>query len=223
MADVRRNDALQFIFSLFLGVLLVVVVGVGVWTFYPPPFSENNPKQQELQELYRQQETTNFKGGSDMTPAEEAEYERIQKQINELQRELEQENKRWAVNTSIIVLTIATVLMAISLFLPDAARVFSNGILLGGLFTVLYGTGVSFTGGDSRARFWVVLVALVLAIVFGYLRFIRGQRRAHEVEVAAAATGVVATDADLAARVSALESRFAALTAAFSGTNQPPQ
>ena len=78
--------------------------------------------------------------------------------------------------TSIVLLVFATALMAISLFLPEDMRVFSNGILLGGVFTVIYGTGWSFAGGDSRARFFVVLVALLLSIPFGYLRFIRGRQ-----------------------------------------------
>lgn len=222
--ETKRVDALQLIFSFFLGILLVVVIGVGVWTFYPQPYREGSPEQQELQKLYREQERTAGKvpGGT----TNEAEFNRIQKQIDEIQAKMQKARDRWAVNTSIILLTFATALMAISLFLPEHMRVFSNGILLGGLFSVVYGTGWSFAGGDSRARFFVVLVALVLSVAFGYLRFIRGKREremlAAEGGLAVGAeggAGVVGGDAyaSLTARVAALEARAEAAAAALRG------
>lgn len=225
----KRGDALQLIFSIFVGVLIVVVVGVGVWTFYPPPFGENSPKQQQLQELFRKQQEVDasspLKTGGQLSPADQAKSQRIQKQINDLQRAIEVERKPWAVNTSIIVLTIATILMAISLFLPEVAKVFSNGILLGGLFSVLYGTGVSFSGGDSRARFYVTLTALVMSLGVGYLRFIRGkhEKAAEKAGRAGTSAGDAAVDdvalADLAGRVQRLEQRAAAAAAAL-GSDQ---
>ncbi len=213
MAEQKRGDALQFIFSLFIGVLIVVVVGVGVWTFYPPPDSENSPQQQKLQELYRQQELGNIgtkspDGSLDAT--QQAKAEKIQVQINTLQREMDKLRKPWAVNTSIMVLSIATILMAISLLLPESWKVFSNGILLGGLFSVIYATGVSFAGGNSQARFWVSLAALILALVFGYLRFVRGKREAAVASKGAPAVALAPDSAEVAgllARIDALEAR----------------
>lgn len=210
--DPRRGDALQLIFSLFVGVLTAVVVGVGVWTFYPPPYGENSPKQQELQELQEEQgKYYETKSPENLKGEEKEEFDRRQERIDELNDEIQADHKTWAVVTSIIVISIATLLMAISLFLPEAAKVFSNGILLGGLFTVLYGTGVSFTGGDSRARFFVVLAALALSIGIGYLRFVRGRKAAAVV----AAEGEVLAATDLETRVAALEAKFNALTSAF--------
>lgn len=226
-AEPKRGDALQLIFSIFLGVLIVVVVGVGVWTFYPPPDSENSPKQQEIQKLYREQEQYNIKlGGGSLEATQQAEYERLQKRINALQDEIQEIRRTWAVNTSIIVISIATFLMAVSLFLPELARVFSNGILLGGLFTVLYGTGVSFVGGDSRARFYVVLAALVLSLAVGYLRFVlRSRQIAERPAVTTAPSGAAGVPvsgpadagamASLNARVTELERRAAAAAAAL--------
>ena len=207
-------------------------MGVGVWTFYPQPFDQNSPEQKKIDQLYRQQEQAAGKTGI-QTPAQKAEFERIQKDIDARQAAMQKARDAWAVTTSIVLLVFATILMAISLFLPDHMRVFSNGILLGGLFTVIYGTGWSFAGGDSRARFFVVLVALLLAIAFGYLRFIRGRQEKAEAAGAVGATavsGVIAvsaagelTAADsaqvaaLAMRVDALEARAAAAAAALGG------
>lgn len=220
--DPKRVDALQLIFSVFLGLLLVVFIGVGMWTFYPGPMDQDSPQEQELQKLYREQERLYGKQGGLQQPVDEAEIERIQTRIDELQKERQALQDDWARNTSIIILVFATLLMAISLFLPDHMRVFSNGILLGGLFSVIYGTGWSFAGGDSRARFFVVAAALALALGIGYMRFIRSKRGSAEQPVAqpvVAGDGVVvdtasgAAVAELSARVEALEARIAAAAA----------
>lgn len=229
-ADTKRFDALQLIFSIFLGALLVVVIGVGVWTFYPQPYGPSSPEEMKLQELYRQQEQINMKGNGSPSAVDLARSKRIQEQIDDLNKTMQVERDKWAVNTSIILLVFATALMAISLFLPDHMRVFSNGILLGGLFTIVYGTGWSFAGGDSRARFFVVLVALILAVVFGYLRFIRGRREPAAIAptptpAAAVVGGTPMLGAEtlgaLEARVSALEARAAAAAKALGAGELP--
>lgn len=243
--ETKRFDALQLIFSLFLGLLLVVVIGLGVWTFFPEPYGADSPEQKRLDKLWEEQsEHMEFK--EDGTSKEDPEVKRIQAEIDELNEKMQDAHDDWALNTSIILLVFATILMAISLFLPEHMSVFSNGILLGGLFTMVYGTGWSFAGGDSRARFFVVLTALVLSMIFGYLRFIlRGRRRTQT--LAAAGLGQLASDgvggtptapaiaaidaagaADAAAalvaldaRVAALEAREAALVTAFGGGIAP--
>lgn len=225
--DARRGDALQFIFSFFLGILLVVVVGVGVWTFYPQPFGQDSANQKQLDKLYREQEQLNIaSGGKSLDATQTAESNRIQGEIDTINGRMQEQRDAWAVTTSIILLVFATALMAISLMLPEHMRVFSNGILLGGVFTVIYGTGWSFAGGDSRARFFVVLVALALSVLFGYLRFIRGRRD----EAAAGTSAVVPVGvgipadseglASLESRVRELETKAAAAAAALGGSEK---
>lgn len=235
----QRGDALQFIFSLFLGVLLVVVVGVGVWTFYSEPDLSDDPAQERVDELMREQDRIyRASEGKVLTPAQEKRVEAINEEMEDLQKDLQSSRDDWARNTSIILLAFATVLMAISLTLPEAMKVFSNGLLLGGMFTLIYGTGWSFAGGDSRARFWVVLVALLLSVGFGYLRFIRSKAAKAEAIVAAGATaapvgtagaagdGTAAVTADAAAvagleaRVAELERRAAAAAAALGARDE---
>ena len=218
--EAKRGDALQFIFSLFLGVLLVVFVGVGVWTFYPQPFEQNSAEQRELDRLYREQSAT-FEGKEGTPNSPEA--ERIQKRIDELNDRMQQTRDEWSRNTSIVLMAFATVLMAVSLTLPETMKIFSNGFLLGGMFTLIYGTGWSFAGGDSRARFYVVAVALLLSVGFGYLRFIRGRKEAAEAAAIAGgpAVGAVAGEvdagalADVTRRVAELERRAAAAAEAL--------
>jgi uncharacterized membrane protein (DUF106 family) len=216
----RQHYALQTIFSFFLGLMVLAFVGVGVNTFYPQPAETN---QKSMQDISRKMESLNGKTANrSLTATEQAELARLQDQQNALQDKTDAAMKTWARNTSIILVLFATLVMVISLTLSDQLRVISNGLLLGGLFTMVYGVGWVIFSGNSTARFIVILFALVVALALGYVKFVR-QRK--EATVGSSASGAVALDdaqlAGLAARVEALESRAAAAAAALGGEDPP--
>jgi uncharacterized membrane protein len=62
---------------------------------------------------------------------------------------------------------VATLVMSVSLVRSDQLRALSNGLLLGGLFTMVYGMGWTIASGTSNARFFVALFALAITIVLG--------------------------------------------------------
>lgn len=208
----RQRNALQTIFSFFLGLMVTAFIGVGVYTFYPPP---EERFQEELQTLYRQQEDIQgFKDQTQLTAAERTKLRAIQDQIREIEDKQTASREVWGRNTSIVLIAFATIVMSVSLVRADQLRVISNGLLLGGLFTMLYGTGWVIATGTSQARFWVMTVALLITLGLGYLKFVRTK----EAAVAPAAAGVEPSSAEvvsLAARVEALERKAAAAAAAF--------
>jgi hypothetical protein len=132
-------------------------------------------------------------------------------------------------STSVVLIVIATILMAVALALGDSVAVLSNGILLGGLFTMLYGVGWGLASGNSVTRFVVLVVALVVSLALGYLKFVRGRGPAGAAEVSAAsagasapvAGGASAEVAELSSRVEALERRLAAAAQGLSGQDGP--
>jgi uncharacterized protein HemX len=220
MAVDRQHYALQTIFSFFLGLMVLAFIGVGVNTFYPQP-AENNAKAQQA--ISRQIEALNTKTSNrSLNATEQAEITRLQDQQNALQDKTDAQMKGWARNTSIILVLFATLVMGISLVRSDQLRVISNGLLLGGLFTMVYGVGWVIFSGNSTARFVVILFALVVTLGLGYVKFVRRRRES-------AVTGSVGQPVDdaqvagLAARVSALESRAAAAAAALGGDETPPR
>ncbi len=216
----RQNYALQTIFSFFLGLMVVAFIGVGVNTFYPSP-TETYQKQQ--QEISRQMEALNIKNpsGTSTDPATQAKMAELQKQQNELQDKIDAEMKIWARNTSIILVLFATLVMGVSLLLSEQLRVISNGLLLGGLFSMLYGAGWVIFSGNSVARFAVILFALVVALGLGYLKFVRGREsRAAVPPATSPGSAEIVDDAELAglaSRVAALEARASAAAAALGG------
>jgi hypothetical protein len=119
----------------------------------------------------------------------------------------------WRLVTSIILLVLATVLLVVSLTLPDDLGVISNGVLLGGVFTMLYAVGVTLSTTTSLYRFLVVAVALAVTIGIGYLRFARRGRA--PAAVVTGADGSATMPPDAAARIAALEHRLDSLRRAL--------
>jgi len=222
MAADRQHYALQTIFSFFLGLMVLAFVGVGVNTFYPQPAETN---QKAMQDLSRKMEALNTKSSNrTMTATETAELTRLQNQQNALQDKIDALMKTWARNTSIILVLFATLVMVISLMLSDQLRVISNGLLLGGLFTMVYGVGWVIFSGNSTARFFVILFALAMTLGLGYVKFVR-QRKGTAGAESGGETAAFddAQVAGLAERVAALESRAAAAAAALGGEEVPPR
>lgn len=168
----RRNAALQTIFALFLGLVVVAFVWIGLLTFYPEPDWQIN--------------------GDD---AQEA----------------------WRLTFGILLLVIASAVSAVSLALPRRVEVIANGLLLGGVFTMISSVGMAFSMQSSGWRFAVVTAALLLTIAVGYLRFGRRPRvrQAEGATPVADESASVAADAELVARVTKLESRLDAFRRAL--------
>lgn len=245
MDDTRQapnigRGVLQAIFAVFLGLMITAVVGVGVYTFHANPAEAT---QEQIDDLYQQRAeiegcgTKDIGGGQcrsweQLTAAEQDQITAIDAQVTQLQETAQQQRNEWAQSTSVILIVMATALMAVSLVLGDSVTVLSNGILLGGLFTMLYGVGWGLASGNSITRFLVLVAALVVSLVLGYLKFVRGRRgvgvgpgtstgsvaagAAVEVE-ASGSGGSPAEVAELRARVSALERRLAAAAAGLGG------
>ena len=216
----RQHYALQTIFSFFLGLMVLAFIGVGVNTFYQSPADRVQSQQQQIQS---EMDSLNVKtNGRSLDATQQAQMDRLVAKQNTLQRSIEGEMKDWARNTSIVLVIFATIVMGISLVRSEQLRVLSNGLLLGGLFTMLYGTGWVIFSGNSTARFVVIAFALLVAIGLGYVKFVR-QRTAKGAGPAVVATGGQGVEpepgalSDLIDRVAALEARAAAAAAALGG------
>lgn len=126
--------------------------------------------------------------------------------------------ERWSLNTSIIVLVLATIILLIAVLGAGGMAVLSNGLLLGGVFTMLYAVGQSISSEQSVARFVVISLALLVTIGVGWLKFVRRSDIPPQ-ETADAGPGSVpdmpAGIDDLATRVHTLEQRLSALRRAL--------
>ncbi len=180
------RGVLQAIFAVFLGLMITAVVGVGVYTFHPNPAED---AQEQINDLYEQRAQIEgcgpgsvgpCEGPDQMSAAERAQIAAIDAQIEELGDDSQAQRESWGQSTSVILIVIATALMAVSLLLGESVTVLSNGILLGGLFTMLYGVGWGLAAGNSVTRFLVLVAALAVSLALGYVKFVRGRHPAGE-------------------------------------------
>ncbi len=209
----QRNTGLQVIFSIFLGLMLAVFLGTGVYSFYPPPeaeagYSREEPPQREAR----------MPGGAVVEDSTHGDVERFDQSGLETKLAPDYDGVEhtrlrdaWRQRTSIFLIILATLTMVVSLIRPDQLPVMSSGLLLGGVFTMVYGVGWTVSTGLSTGRFAVVTVAFVITLVLGWLRFSRQQGQAGGapgVSEAPGASGSAGDVAHLEARIRALEERL---------------
>jgi hypothetical protein len=177
MADTRSGGGLQTLFAIFLGLMVTAFVGVGVYTFYPPP---DKQYRDQIISLDRQQEAIrNSRPDIALTADDRARIQKLTDARNKIQDASRKASEAWASRTSIILVSLATIAMVIALVAVAQLPVISNGLLMGGVFTMLYGVGWVIASGTSTARFIVMTFALAITLALGYLRFVR--RRASAV------------------------------------------
>jgi hypothetical protein len=201
MANPERSSGLQTIFSFFLGLMVTAFVGVGVYTFHAP----DKEPQRQMQELSRREQAIrNSKAADALTVEDRAQMQQLTDQRNRIADASQAGFETWARSTSIILITLATLAMVVSLVRPERLPVISNGLLMGGLFTMVYGVGWIVAAGSSMTRFVVMTLAFVVTLALGYVRFVR--RRAAPVAATDAASGEGL--AELERRLRELEDRM---------------
>ncbi|MPZ18269.1 MAG: hypothetical protein GEV06_10200 [Luteitalea sp.] len=173
MTDMRQGSGLQIIFAIFLGLMVTAFIGVGVYTFYPSREPELDRQIRELNR--REQALKNAVAPEASRPTDRAQIQQIADERNDLLDAARAVREVWGRNTSIILIIFATLTMAISLVRADQLPVISNGLLLGGVFTMVYGVGWIIATNTSIVRFIVMTAALVITLGLGYARFVRGR------------------------------------------------
>jgi len=157
---------LKFVYTIFVGLLIVAFVGLGIDAFYSGPDYPEYPTRLERPYPVTEKE-------EDLTTEEkEARNEEFEKYQVE-QEKYETESKLYNRNVSIIVLSVAILILVLSLAFATQLAIISDGAILGGVFTLIYGIIRGIEAGDPKFRFLVVTVGLIVAIILGYLKFIR--------------------------------------------------
>ena len=209
-AQAVQQGVLQALYALFLGGIITAFLVVGLNTFYPAP----EVNEEELAAL-DERELDLLDGPPDEAECELTDAERAQLRALDVQREAlweerDEAQRSWSRTAGVLLIGLATLLLALSLIRWDRAIVLSNGLLLGGLFTMVGGIGLTIAGGEGIDRFLVLTLALGITVGLGYLRFARRAEPVQEV-------GASLVDSDLEDRVALLEQRLAEARRALGG------
>jgi hypothetical protein len=76
-------------------------------------------------------------------------------------------------NVSIITLTAAVLLLVVSFYYEKKIIVLADGIMLGGLFTLIYSIIRGFISTDNRSVFIIVAVGLGAVLYIGFHKFVK--------------------------------------------------
>jgi hypothetical protein len=148
---------IRLIYTFFVGLFLAVVIGTGIAVFYPSPKAPNEPiwldrvEKTQLTEVEKTEETRYLEAERDYT------------------QKLSVYNR----NVSITSLGLAVATLAITFGFAGQLGVLADGLLLGGVFTLLYGMGRGFATDDNRYRFAVAAVGFIVTLILGYFKFTR--------------------------------------------------
>ena len=144
---------IRIVYIFFLGLLTAVFIGVGINTFYEGPAEPTYP----VPSVGKDKTDAEMQKEQDLYNKESQAYRGAQKVYNR--------------NVSVIVLLLAVVLVVTSLQYEKRSHVIANGVMLGGLFTLVYGIIRSFMSADSKYIFVAATVGLGLVVYLGYRRF----------------------------------------------------
>lgn len=154
---------LRAIYVVFLGLIIALFVGLGIAAFYETP---KRPEQSSLAQ------ETNY--AKEPTPQAIEAQKAFEKQIKEYE-----ENKLgpYNRNVSIVSLVIAVAILTVGLLFSGRFLVLSDGILLGGVFTLLYSILRATMANNIRFTFIVVAVSLAVTIFLGFWKFLRRPKK----------------------------------------------
>lgn len=151
---------IKYIYTVFLGFILALFIGLGINTFYEGPPEPRYPVETSN---YKQEELT------DQQRAAQRQYEIDMSAYNK-------KYQTYSRNVSIIALVSAVVLLAVGLTLERmrlANTAISDGIVLSSVFTLIYSIIRGFISNDTKFTFIVVTVGVAISLYLGYHAFAR--------------------------------------------------
>jgi hypothetical protein len=157
---------LKLIYTLFLGFLVALFVGLGIDAFYPGPKAPDYPVILDA-----------AKPGCE----ESMETKTVREKFSRETEGYNQKSKPYSRNVSIISLAFAIIILIASLTLLFKIKMIADGVLLGGVFTTVYSIIQGLISQDSRFRFLIVTIGLIIALVLGYVKFIRPKENSDKV------------------------------------------
>lgn len=156
--------ALKVIYTIFIGILIAIFVGVGISAYYPSPQEPDYPSTLKVYNLPTSPECDD-RISLDLVK-QQRDYDLA---LQKYEKKMQLYNR----NISIVSLIFAVLILSISLLFYQRLLILADGLLLGGVVTLLYSIARVFGSGDDRLRFYIVGIGLLISIILGYLKFIR--------------------------------------------------
>jgi hypothetical protein len=155
-----NNKVLKVIYTLFLGLIIAVFVGIGINTLYDAPRMPNYPDIDYSQQV-------------DFSEEDQKQQLELQDTYAKEFRAYDEEVKFYSRNVSIIALALSVILIVLSTIYEKKLTILADGMMLGGLFTLLYSIIRSVMYGNDNYMFIAVSTGMLAVVYLGYKRFAR--------------------------------------------------
>jgi len=156
---------IKFVYTIFLALLVALFVGLGISAFYPGPKEPQYPLDLNID-----------KPGCEETQ----ELKNTRVDFERANRDFQEKFKSYSRNVSVVSLAAAILILIASLTLLAKIKMIADGILLGGVFTTVYSLIRGLMSEDTKFRFLIVTVGLLIALVLGYIKFIRPKEESEK-------------------------------------------
>jgi len=152
------NVILKILYSVSLGLIIAFFVGLGIEAFYPTEKYPEYPVQLQTK--------------TDPSTFTEAQKQ-IQTDYDKTVSDYNARSSKHEKNVSMIAIGASILIMIVGLLINDRTNVFSNGLLLGSILTLFYSIARGMMSTDTKYRFILISIGLVVALVLGYIKFIK--------------------------------------------------
>jgi hypothetical protein len=160
---------LKLIYTFLIGIFLAVFVGVGIAAFYPAPKYPEAP----LSIKYCSSDAGKLQVDNEELKAEAEKYDKTE-------REYRAKSQIYNRNVSTMALVASILIVIASLTFFKKILLIADGLLLGGVLTLLYSVIRGFEADDNMFRFVVVSIGLIISLFLGYVKFIKAvQKKAN--------------------------------------------
>jgi hypothetical protein len=171
----------RVLYIIFLGILVALFVVWAMASLFPTPSWDTTypdvreyrdapylPSEQELSVLTPDQRAQKMQAYE----ADKATYDSWKTEHDQLQKDFDKKMQAQGRTVALLSLLIAVVVVTGSLWYSGELQVITEGLLLGGIFTLIYSIGWSIARAPKIAVL-VVGVGLVVTIVVGYVKFVK--------------------------------------------------
>ena len=157
---------LKLIYTFLIGIFLAVFVGVGIAAFYPEPKFPEQPIALKYCSPEMIKDATQY-----------AEFKSQAEKFDKEEKLFQAQSQVYNRNVSIIAIIASIIIVIASLTLFRSILLIADGLLLGGVLTLIYSVLRGFGTEDNMFRFIVVSVGLFVSLILGYVKFIRPAKK----------------------------------------------
>lgn len=160
--EITEYMILRLIYTFFVGIFLALFIGVGIAAFYTGPKAPNMP------EILKYCSPDIVQNNQKLN-----EFQTQAQKFDKAERLYQQQAQIYNRNVSIISIIAAIIIVIASLTLLKTILLLADGVLLGGVLTLLYSIVRGFGTEDNMFRFIVVSIGLIISLSLGYIKFIK--------------------------------------------------